>query len=65
LRYETVTAAGPPVAVEDGYSDYRDVGGIKIPFRVDISQTGNPFANVTVTEYRVNSGLRLEDLEKP
>ena len=64
VRYETVTVTGPPVPVEDNFSDFREVGGIKVPYKVTIVQGGHKFADVTVTDYQVNTGLKVEDLEK-
>lgn len=62
--YEAVHVTGPPVTVEDHYSDYRDYAGMKLPFKITILQAGQKFADITVTDVRVNSGLKLEDLEK-
>ncbi len=62
--YEAVHQTGPPVSVEDAYADFRDVGGLKIPFQVSITQGGQKFADVTVKEARINSGLKLDDLVK-
>ena len=50
--------------MEDEYGDFRDVGGVKIPFKVSITQGGQKFADVTVMEARINSGLKLDDLVK-
>jgi hypothetical protein len=50
--------------VQDTFSDYRDVDGIKIPFRIVIRQGGEKFADVTVKEAKFNSGLKLADLEQ-
>ncbi|HEV2445276.1 MAG TPA: hypothetical protein VGS58_05120, partial [Candidatus Sulfopaludibacter sp.] len=64
LNYETAQAAGPPISVQDSYSDFRDVGGIQMPFKTTIMQGDQKFADVTVTEAKVNSGLKLEDMER-
>ena len=53
-----------PTPVEDTWSDLREVAGIKFPFHTAISSNGQPFADVTVTDYKVNSGLKAEDLQK-
>jgi hypothetical protein len=50
--------------VEEDYSDFRDVNGVKIPFRVDILQGGKKFAVVTVTDYKTSTGLKPTDLSK-
>ena len=46
------------------YSDWRDVGGMKMPFHWEITQAGKKFATVTVDDYKVNSGLTPEVLGK-
>lgn len=50
--------------VEQTYSDWRDVDGIRLPFGWTIMQGGKKFASVTVTDYRVNSGLTKEEISK-
>ena len=62
VAYESVHVAGEPVTVTDQYSDYRDVGGVMIPFKITIMQGDQKFADVTVTEAKINSGLKLEDV---
>ena len=39
--------------VEETYSDWRDVNGIKMPFHISIQQAGQKFADVTVKEWRL------------
>ena len=62
--YESVVMAGEPQSVEEDLTDFHDVSGVKVPFRVDILQGGRKFAAVTVTSYKTNTGLKLEDLSK-
>ena len=50
--------------VEQTYSDWRDVSGIHLPFGWTIMQGGKKFASVTVTDYKVNSGLTKEEISK-
>jgi zinc protease len=50
--------------VEQTYSDWRDVNGIRLPFGWTIMQGGKKFASVTVTDYKVNSGLTKEEISK-
>ena len=66
LSYESVQVAGSPVTVEESYADFREVNGLKVPFKVTITQGGRKFADVTVLEYRINSGLKPGELsERP
>ncbi|HEV3202301.1 MAG TPA: pitrilysin family protein [Bryobacteraceae bacterium] len=64
VLYDAVRMAGPPVAVEEDFSDFREVAGIKVPYVVRIVQGGQKFADVTVTDFRVNTGLKVQDLGK-
>jgi len=64
LTYDSVAMAGPAEPVEEDYSDYRDVAGIKIPFRIDVLQGGKKYATVTVQDYKINTGLKPEDISK-
>ena len=50
--------------VEQSYSDWREVSGIRLPFQWTIMQGGKKFASVTVAEYKVNSGLTKEEISK-
>jgi zinc protease len=53
-------------AVEEIFSDWRDVNGIRLPFQWTVTQGGKKFAGVTVQDYKINSGLTPEALgQKP
>ncbi len=63
MLYDAPTANGIlPVIVT--YSDYRDVSGLKIPFKVAIALEGKRFQDVTIKSMQINTGLKLQDLEK-
>ncbi|MBZ5617970.1 MAG: insulinase family protein [Acidobacteriia bacterium] len=64
VLYNAVHLTGPPVSAQEDFSDFRDVGGIKIPYQVRVMQGGRKYADVTVTDARVNTGLRVQDLGK-
>ena len=51
-------------AVEEIFSDWRDVDGIRLPFQWSVMQGGKKFAGVTVQDYKINSGLTAETLGK-
>jgi zinc protease len=46
-------------------SDYREVAGLKLPFKEVVLQNGQPFGDRTVTERKVNSGLDPSVFAKP
>ena len=64
VSYDTPQAAGPPLYSEDVYDDFRDIAGIKIPFKLTINQGGHKFADVVVNQYRINTGIKPVDLAK-
>jgi zinc protease len=64
ITYDTPQAIGPPLYTEDLLSDFQEVDGIKLPFKITINQSGRKFADVAVVEYKLNSGLKLADLSK-
>jgi zinc protease len=62
VSYDTAQAAGPPIYTEDVYDDFRDIGGVKLPFKITINQGGRRFADVLVKQYRINTGIKPIDL---
>jgi len=61
LAYQQSAAEGG-TAVEESFSDWRDVGGLHLPYQWEVMQGGKKFANVTVQDYKINSGLTAETL---
>ena len=57
VSYDIQQAGGAPSYTEEIYDDFRDTGGVKIPFKVTINQGGTKFASVVVTDYKINTGL--------
>jgi hypothetical protein len=49
---------------EESFSDWRDAGGLKVPFKLDVQQDGKKMAEVTVLDYKFNTGLKFEELSK-
>ena len=64
LSYTAVSVAGSPPNVQETYSDFRDVAGIKIPFKIAMTNGGKPYGDLTVSDFRINTGLKPEDLQK-
>ncbi|MCC6389342.1 MAG: insulinase family protein [Bryobacterales bacterium] len=63
VTYRGVGMTGP-TEVEAVYEDWKSVDGVKLPYHIKISQGGKPAAEVSVTEYKLNSGLKPEDLAR-
>lgn len=61
LAYQQSSAEGG-AAVEEIFSDWRDVDGLHLPFKWDVMQGGKKSAGVTVQDYKINSGLTAEAL---
>jgi len=64
VRYDGTPRSGPPPVMEEVWSDFREVDGLKVPFKISITEGGRKYADVTVTDFKINSGLKLADLEK-
>jgi hypothetical protein len=64
VRYQGSAMGGPPQEVEEVYSDWREVGAVRLPFQWSIVQGGKKFGDVTVQEYKINSGLTDQELSK-
>lgn len=55
---------GASQEVTETFSDWRDVNGLKMPFKVVLQQAGRKIAEATVSAYQFNTGLKAEDLSK-
>lgn len=55
---------GGPSAVEESFSDWREVDGIRVSFAAVIVQGGKRFADVKIQDYKINSGITTEELSK-
>ena len=45
---------GGDVSVEEIYSDYRDVNGLKVAFKTELRRAGAPAVNRTVRTFEFN-----------
>lgn len=63
LAYQEAGAAGPS-SIELTYSDWRETGGLRLPFGWIVMQGGKKFAEVKIQDYKINSGLTQEALSK-
>jgi hypothetical protein len=63
--YQSSAITGAPSQVEQIFTDYRDVDGLRAPFKVTVLADGEEFAQVEVSEIRYNTGLDKDALLKP
>ena len=63
LAYERRAASGaaPRIPVAVFFSDYRNVGGVLYPFRIEKSLNGTPWATITIQNVAFNTGLTDAD----
>jgi hypothetical protein len=55
---------GGQADIEQTFSDYREVDGIRTPFRVAITQNGFPFIQAVISEMKFNTGVSPAELAK-
>jgi predicted Zn-dependent peptidase/outer membrane lipoprotein-sorting protein len=54
MSYQGVNMMGAPVASEEMFSDYREVSGVKLPFKSVTNQDGKRAQEVTAAEININ-----------
>jgi zinc protease len=64
MVYEAPAMNGPPMNVVSQYSDFREAGGIQAPGKITIERGGQKFAELTIVDRKINSGIKPEDLKK-
>jgi hypothetical protein len=62
--YRTAEPMGGPVAMEEVLEDFGPAGGVKAPRKITVNQNGKKFADLTIEEYKVNTGIKPEALSK-
>jgi zinc protease len=62
--YTEAGATGAPAETTEIYSDWREVAGIKLPFHAIQLENGMKMLEVTISEYKINSGLTAAALSK-
>ena len=55
---------GGPSEVKETFSDWREVDGVKLPFKVLMEQNDAKVGEVAVSEIKINTGIKPEDLSK-
>jgi zinc protease len=64
VLYETARAGGPPIPAAEIWSDFLEIVGVKMPQKITLVRGGQKFAEVKVTDSKVNSGIQLQELQK-
>jgi hypothetical protein len=64
LVYEISRAGGPSISVEEEWSDFQEVAGVKVPHRISIIQSGHKYAEKKINDFKVNAGTKIEDIQK-
>jgi len=62
--YREAGPMGPPASMEEAFEGFEDAGGIKAPKAITVNRDGTKFAELSITEYKVNSGIKIEDINK-
>ena len=62
--YRSDQPTGPPSEMEEVFEDFVEAGGIKAPKKITVNQGNKKFAELTIAEYKLNSGIKVEDLSK-
>jgi zinc protease len=64
VSYDTQQAGDATLYTEEVYDDFRDVGGIKVPFKITLNQGGHRFSDAVVRDYKINTGLNPLELAR-
>lgn len=64
LVYQSINAAGLPAMAEETWSEWTESGGIKFPGKIVLRMDGRRAGEMTVTSIKVNSGLKVADIER-
>lgn len=62
--YQSPGMGGAPTKVSATMADWKDVDGIKMPFKITLEQDGKKVAEAIVSGYKFNSGLTAEAVGK-
>ncbi|MEX2260365.1 MAG: pitrilysin family protein [Bryobacteraceae bacterium] len=62
--YQQMQPNGPTQDIEELYEEMKEVDGIQYPWKVVLHQNGRRYAEATVQELKLNTGMQLEELSK-
>ncbi len=60
VEYQSVQPQGGNVTVSNEFNAFQTVEGIQVPSRITVLQNGQKFAEVTITETGINTGIKAE-----
>ncbi len=58
------TEGGQNASTEESLSDWRETAGLKLPFKIVVTQDKKEQGVLTVQDYKFNTGLKPEDISK-
>jgi zinc protease len=61
---ENISYAEEEGSVTETFSDWRDVSGVKLPFKTQMVKDGKPLQSAVASEVKINTGLKPEELSK-
>jgi hypothetical protein len=62
--YQAPGVGGTMIEVAQTYSDWRDASGFKMPYKAQTLQAGKKVSDITVTDYKFNTGLAEAEISK-
>ena len=62
--YREAGPVGAPASMEEVFEEFEDAGGIQAPKSITVNRDGKKYAGLTITQYKVNSGIKTEDINK-
>ena len=62
--YRETGPTGPPASMEEILDGFEEADGIQVPKIVTVNRDGSKFAEINITKYAVNTGIKPEDINK-
>jgi zinc protease len=62
--YRSEGPMGPPADMEATFENFADAGGIQAPKKITVNRGGTKYAEINITGYKLNSGIKAEELSK-
>ncbi len=64
--YETITFQGTAAFAEQTFIEWREIQGVKVPWKSSLTLNGRPYAEIVLMECSINAGLKPEEIaQKP